>query len=373
MTTNPRHRTSTALLTVCGLMIALLMGTATAAHADDYSQFLSETQSAYNQCIGTQKTDGSIRCNFVGTRSYRYTRTNAQQATPDGYNCASTTSEMQKWYTDTTATTNSVTITGTVTSTVIPDVLEAGISVAYGYSVTDSHSDTTTLTIKIPPSYVGWIEHDVPMVHVEGYYVVHGNSEIDALMFQQYHRHLGRTADGGFLVFTNTVVDGEDANHTSPDQFTFKDRPMTFEELHDRCGKPINKEGKITLQSKGTGRCLDSNFNGDVYASPCSSWVNPHQRWDVFTYADGGTRRYLRNAATGRCLDSNAWGSVYTMPCQLGNGYQYWMRGGDSSLLDNTYRDAQTGLTLDGDSNGNIYTLAFNGWANQVWHGWWVN
>lgn len=46
-----------------------------------------------------------------------------------------------------------------------------------------------------------------------------------------------------------------------------------------------------------------------VNASPASAYVGPN---------------FLRNWETGRCLDSDAEGNVYTNPCQSGNPYQTW-------------------------------------------------
>jgi hypothetical protein len=57
----------------------------------------------------------------------------------------------------------------------------------------------------------------------------------------------------------------------------------------------------------------------------------------------------IQNMQTGLCLDSNYQGQVYTGPCNGGN-YQVWLR------VRYTLEDSQTGLCLTGDSNGNVFT-----------------
>jgi hypothetical protein len=126
-----------------------------------------------------------------------------------------------------------------------------------------------------------------------------------------------------------------------------------------------------------TGRCLDSDGQGDVYTLPCnggnyqnwdglwnSQWAhgggyaleddqttlctyidtrlpytepcaeifNPifHITWDANTPAMQIRPDSLVGAAPGGgdyCLDSNDAGQVYTNPCQDGNGYQNWWVG----------------------------------------------
>ncbi|MFK0046015.1 RICIN domain-containing protein [Streptomyces sp. NPDC090741] len=63
------------------------------------------------------------------------------------------------------------------------------------------------------------------------------------------------------------------------------------------------------LKNAKTGRCLDSNFAGEVYTLPCQHG-NDHQIWEISddlpseyrTAEDGHGRFRFRNRATGRCL-----------------------------------------------------------------------
>jgi hypothetical protein len=77
--------------------------------------------------------------------------------------------------------------------------------------------------------------------------------------------------------------------------------------------------GVFILQSIATGKCLDSNHNGNVYTL-CHNHGN-YQKWDVIQSGKGWAN--LRNVATGRYLDSDAAGNIYTLPANGGN-YQKW-------------------------------------------------
>ncbi|MCM4083620.1 RICIN domain-containing protein [Paractinoplanes hotanensis] len=105
------------------------------------------------------------------------------------------------------------------------------------------------------------------------------------------------------------------------------------------------------LEHEKSGRCLDSNSQGDVYTLPCV-WGNDFQTWNKRP-----SSTQFQNKATGRCLDSNDSYKVYTLPCDSsgGNRYQKWnsytAEGGYSKYVNSRTRGA-----LDGDTKGNVYT-----------------
>ena len=80
-----------------------------------------------------------------------------------------------------------------------------------------------------------------------------------------------------------------------------------------------NTSNFYEMKNVATGRCLDSNEQGNVYAIACNG--GPYQKWIVTLRTNG--RRSISNRATGRLLDSNAQGNVYTLPSNLSR-YQLW-------------------------------------------------
>ncbi|MFI1398127.1 RICIN domain-containing protein [Streptomyces sp. NPDC020681] len=124
--------------------------------------------------------------------------------------------------------------------------------------------------------------------------------------------------------------------------------------------------GASILRNMETGLCLDSNFNGDVYTSPCGSPIdsNAFQLWERFEFR-GSVQ--LTNIATGRCLSQRWDRPIATEPCSLSHpsaGWQFWgVEGGwDNIVLRNSYSDA-----LDSDRAGGVYSYPYNGGGFQRW------
>jgi serine/threonine-protein kinase len=76
--------------------------------------------------------------------------------------------------------------------------------------------------------------------------------------------------------------------------------------------------GAVQLVSVHSGRCLDSDTQGEVYGLDCNG--GSFQQWLV-SEEGGGVR--LRNLATQLMLDSDTSGDVYTEP-NNGGQFQLW-------------------------------------------------
>ena len=109
------------------------------------------------------------------------------------------------------------------------------------------------------------------------------------------------------------------------------------------------------LVNRATGRTLDSNDEGEVYANHMNHGA--FQKWLI--HGDGDTYD-LTNVATGRVLDSNMDGLVYTAVLNTGP-FQKWRMYGE--MLQNV----ATGRFLDSDANGDVYTLEHKGGPFQHW------
>ncbi|CAF4485226.1 unnamed protein product [Rotaria sp. Silwood2] len=79
----------------------------------------------------------------------------------------------------------------------------------------------------------------------------------------------------------------------------------------------------------------------------------------------GTVKVTIQNAQTGLRLDSNADGQAYTH-VPNGGPYQVWqiINTNENSF---NLKDNATGLVLDSNENGNVYTLTGNGGAYQKW------
>ena len=109
------------------------------------------------------------------------------------------------------------------------------------------------------------------------------------------------------------------------------------------------------LVNRATGRTLDSNDKGDVYAIGMNG--GGFQKW--YIHGDGDTFD-LTNAQTGRVLDSDHNGKVYTLPYNAGH-HQKWRMQGEF------FQNVATGRYLDSDHKGQVYTLPHNGGGFQQW------
>jgi serine/threonine-protein kinase len=116
-----------------------------------------------------------------------------------------------------------------------------------------------------------------------------------------------------------------------------------------------------------TGRCLDSNWAGQVYTLGCNG--GDYQGWrieyvgqrEVFVY-------HIVNVKTGRCLDTAAAGYVQTTPCEGHKEYQLWHAAGTDGMRKIELRQYSfRGSCLDSNRAGSVYKLRCNGGGFQLW------
>jgi hypothetical protein len=134
---------------------------------------------------------------------------------------------------------------------------------------------------------------------------------------------------------------------------TGRGRRFSFVDLGSVSGMKSREEFVSNVQRAGfrwwsrVAALLAATLLGMVVASPPASAIN----W-VRTYS---------SYQTGLCLDSNYAGNVYTLGCNAGN-YQRWTGEGVYAM-----KNVQTGLCLDSNYAGDVYTLGCNGGNYQNW------
>ncbi|MFE7511421.1 ricin-type beta-trefoil lectin domain protein [Streptomyces sp. NPDC057540] len=145
---------------------------------------------------------------------------------------------------------------------------------------------------------------------------------------------------------------------------------------------PASASSDIVWRNKATGGCLRLYNDGgiDTDAQALVHCLAPGKavsvRWDDsqsnLANNNGAWKITARNTYYyGYCLaswyaGSNGLGNVYIEPCDSpANYYQQWYEKwtGDGMQLINR----QTGLCLDSDSDGNVYTNRCNSSNWQVW------
>jgi hypothetical protein len=133
------------------------------------------------------------------------------------------------------------------------------------------------------------------------------------------------------------------------------------------------RSGWFGLQTGVGGYCLDSNTAGSVYVLPCQVPGNKFQDWNwtewkAYSPYQGYYYFYsIKDQATGRCLDSNAAGQVYaTNPCQApGNGFQDWYWGTGTASYVSKFTDVVTSRPLWGTPGSPVLTAdqaIYNDW-----------
>jgi hypothetical protein len=135
--------------------------------------------------------------------------------------------------------------------------------------------------------------------------------------------------------------------------------------------KPASADSApVFLQDYATGLCLTA-AGTNVYTAPCLA--NPaasSQQWYISVTGSSAPNVALQNVESGLWLDSNSAGDLYT---NTGNGdaNQSWVELYPNDDGEFAFQDVATGLWLDSDtgsfSGGSAYTSPGNGGPYQSW------
>jgi hypothetical protein len=129
---------------------------------------------------------------------------------------------------------------------------------------------------------------------------------------------------------------------------------------------------EVKIQNKATGQCLYQDLHSGgtttyaVYGGSCSNTGNNYN-WNI-----AGQNNGIANMATGMYLTGGSQAG-YRVQAKPYGGWksQEWYRGVNSydGYSSNYFANAATGLLLDSDDAGNVYTwTATYGDSNESWY-----
>lgn len=110
-----------------------------------------------------------------------------------------------------------------------------------------------------------------------------------------------------------------------------------------------------TFTNAATGRCLDSNGDGEAYAFDCNG--GGFQKWTA-----AGKGFSLRDAASDMCMGSDDAGELSMSTCD-DTDQQRWNISNKSVL-----RNATTGLCLEANDDGTLRTIECDSSDRQKWN-----
>ena len=130
--------------------------------------------------------------------------------------------------------------------------------------------------------------------------------------------------------------------------------------------KPASASSAVFIENYQTGLCLGSDPLGHVYTETCD-FSNASQEWFVGPTASSAPNQAIQNLYSGLWLDSNSAGALYTRP---GNGgaYQSWVVLHPNNNGVCAFQDVATGRWLDSNYGGAAYTNPGNGGTYQSWY-----
>ncbi|MGW0949270.1 RICIN domain-containing protein [Streptomyces sp. NPDC002623] len=125
--------------------------------------------------------------------------------------------------------------------------------------------------------------------------------------------------------------------------------------------------GKNFLRSWQTGRCLDSNSNGDVYTLPCQQG-NQYQTWEIkYQGHDTWDIVSIKNSATGLCLATHPDYGFLATSCSTAYIYWYGMGSGWDNVQLARASWPHGGYCLDSDYAGDAYATPCGDNDYQHW------
>ncbi|MGV4985423.1 RICIN domain-containing protein [Streptomyces sp. NPDC001709] len=126
-------------------------------------------------------------------------------------------------------------------------------------------------------------------------------------------------------------------------------------------GQAFAAGNPVTWRNNYSGKYL-TYINYRVRTINADPSQSPPLKWDEYKQSDGSY--VMKHHLSGKCLDSNGNGDVYLLSCNGGN-YQKWYESHDSSGW--RLKDKATGRVLEELTTGEIRTASDEGYPVQRW------